>query len=583
MRNLNRPVAQPRRSGASVRRRASASSSTEAIDAGIAYEGARRSGTFMRRWPVSLQSIDREYFPARHNLVGRARDQFRNDPIASAGVARKKNAAVGRGWRFSSKPNARALGIDPASARELGQLINTEWKLYANSYAFLSDAERKLHVGQQLRVATSHLMQDGEFLAQVVYADDDPMARYKTCLKLLDPDRLGNPLGRMNGDNLRAGVEFNDNDVPIAYHIRERHPRDVGFSAKSLTYQRHPRYSTPLGRPNILHGFDPDRAGQTRGITRFASTLKSFRGFSKFTDATIQAATINALILGYIKSNSGFRAVGEAFGGSVDDLIKFDKERYGHYEDNAIEMGDAVLPTLAFDDEIQLATASKDVTQFEPFTRAIIRLIAAALGVTYEELSMDYSQTNYSSARAAMIHAWSDTLALMGTLESHLVKPFFVAWLEEAFDSGRITPPEGAPDFYDAIDAYADGRWLGPGRGYIDPVKEIAAAAARIEAGISTLEDECAEQGKDYEEVLEQKAHERQLKADLGLPDEEPGNNDPNAPAEDTGATDPADRRPGDKTASAPKRGIAGSALAWIKRVAMSAEHEASLDARPQI
>ncbi len=581
MRNLNRAVARPRRSGVSARGRASASAAVEPIDAGVAYEGARRSGTFMSRWPVSLQSIDREYFPARHNLVGRTRDQFRNDPIASAGVARKKNAAVGRGWRFSSKPNARALGIDPKAARELGQLINTEWKLYANSYAFLSDAERKLHFGQQLRVATSHLMQDGEFLAQVVYADDDPMARYKTCLKLLDPDRLGNPLGRMNGENLRAGVEFNDNEVPIAYHIRERHPRDVGFSAKSLTYQRHSRYSTPLGRPNILHGFDPDRAGQTRGITRFASTLKSFRGFSKFTDATIQAATINALILGYIKSNSGFGAVKESF--DVKDLVEFDKERFGHYENNAIEMGDAILPTLAFDDEIQLATASKDVTQFEPFTRSIIRLIAAALGVTYEELSMDYSQTNYSSARAAMIHAWSDTLALMGTLESHLVKPFFVAWLEEAFDSGRITPPEGAPDFYDAIDAYADGRWLGPGRGYIDPVKEILAASARIDAKISTLEDECAEQGKDYEEVLEQQAYERQLKSDLGLPDDEPGNNDGSADTGDTGSADPADRRPGDKSASTHKRGFFSSALAQIRRIALSAEHEASLDARPTI
>ena len=577
MRNLNRPLARPTRSGGTARSRMSASAET--IDAGVAYEGARHTGTFMRKWPVQLQSIDREYFPARHNLVGRTRDQFRNDPIASAGVARKKNAAVGRGWRFSSKPNARALGIDPKAARELGQLINTEWKLYANSYAFLSDAERKLHFGQQLRVATSHLMQDGEFLAQVVYAEDDPAARYKTCLKLLDPDRLGNPLGRMNGDNLRAGVEFNDNEVPIAYHIRERHPRDIGFSAKSMTYARHPRYSTPLGRPNILHGFDPDRAGQTRGISRFVSTLKSFRGFSKFTDATIQAATINALILGYIKSNSGFKAVGDAF--NVDDLIKFDESRNEHYKENAIELGDAIMPTLAYDDEIQLATASKDVTQFEPFTRSIIRLIAAALGVTYEELSMDYSQTNYSSARAAMIHAWSDTLALMGTLESHLVKPFFVAWLEEAFDSGRITPPEGAPDFYEAIDAYADGRWLGPGRGYIDPVKEILAATARIEAGISTLEDECAEQGKDYEEVLEQKAHERQLKADLGLPDDEPGNNDPNTPPEDTETTDAADRKPGDKSAARQKRGFFGSALARIRAIAMSAEHEASLDARP--
>jgi len=55
------------------------------------------------------------------------------------------------------------------------------------------------------------------------------------------------------------------------------------------------------------------------------------------------------------------------------------------------------------------------------------------------------------------------------------------------------------------------------GRGWIDPVKEAQAAQLRMEIGISTLEDECAEQGKDWEEVLEQRAREKGKLEELGL------------------------------------------------------------------
>ncbi len=37
--------------------------------------------------------------------------------------------------------------------------------------------------------------------------------------------------------------------------------------------------------------------------------------------------------------------------------------------------------------------------QFEPFTRGMLRAVAAGLGTSYESVSRDYSQSNYSSSR----------------------------------------------------------------------------------------------------------------------------------------------------------------------------------------
>jgi lambda family phage portal protein len=572
---------------ARAQRRAQASASSSASGGlGQAYQAADNHGAWFSKWPARLQSADRDWLPARNGVVARTRDLGRNELGASAIVARRRNSAIGKGWRRSSKPRARALGMTPVQARELGQVIETEWHPYAYGHTFMCDAQRRLTFGQQLRVAATHLMQDGEFLALVEWAEDEP-TRYKTRLRLVDPDRLSNPNARPDGSmgdghTIKGGVEFNAAGIPVAYWIRERHPADVGLSSTSYAWTRWDRFATPLGRPQVLHGFDPERADQTRGVSKFAAALKGFRALSRFTDATLQSAAINALVLGFIQSSAGPDAVSESF--TAEDLSGFEEDREDFYKRNPVEVGEAVLPVFPFGDELKLATASKDVGQFDSFFRAIYRLICSTLGVTYEEGSMDYSSTNYSSARAAMIPAYAETVAFMGVIEAQLANPFHAAWLEEAFDAGYVSPAnDNAPDYYDAADAYAEGRWIGPGRGYIDQTKEVTAAAGRVEAMFSTLEKECAEQGEDYIEVLDQLEYEEQLKAErphlyaallaeraaaLGTPPADASTPD--------GQVAPEDARP---TAVAPR---GSSALARMRATADSPAHEAFLDARVQ-
>ncbi len=84
-------------------------------------------------------------------------------------------------------------------------------------------------------------------------------------------------------------------------------------------------------------------------------------------------------------------------------------------------------------------------------------------------------------------------------------------WLEEAVNKGLVD----APDFYENRYAYTRCKWIGPGRGWVDPVKEAQACQIRMEIGLSTLEAECAGQGLDWEEVLEQRAREKERMKEL--------------------------------------------------------------------
>lgn len=543
-----------------------------------AFEGASMRGAWWSNWSSWITSPDKEWLPVRDFTTARARDQIRNDPLAATAVQRKKNTVVGKGWRMSSRPLAKALGITPDQAAELGEQIETEWKLYAYGHAFEIDGHRKQDLGGLLRLAISHYMHDGEMLGLVEWAEDEG-TRYRTRLQIVDPDRLSNPYNRINDAIFRGGVEH-DGGVPVRYWIREQHPNDF-FAVGSYIWRGWDRY-TPWGRPQVLHAFEPLRAGQTRGISRFVSALKSFRALSRFTDATLQNATINALFAAFVQSSAGPDAVSENF--NAEDMIKFDQAREKFYEDHSVNVGgDARAVVLPFGDEIKMATAGRETGSFEAFVRTVVRPVAATLGVTYEELTGDLSQVSYVSLRFGWQAAQRDAEVIFALAESAIIRPFYVAFLEEAFDQGYVKAPPGAPDFLDARDAYANALWIGPGQGQIDPVKEVLGDAAAMEAQTSTLEDICAKQGKDWRDVLLQIARENQFRKDLGLDSGEAAiaqavqdahNNAKKAPAppDQEGADDPhLDDKPAARGRS--------SALGRLRALATAA-HDAFLDDR---
>ncbi|WP_449235596.1 phage portal protein [Azospirillum doebereinerae] len=90
------------------------------------------------------------------------------------------------------------------------------------------------------------------------------------------------------------------------------------------------------------------------------------------------------------------------------------------------------------------------------------------MNIPYELLVKDFSQTNYSSARAALLEAWRFFNGRRAWLGTYWATPVFDLWLEEAVNLGEIE----APDFYANRFAYTRCRWIGAGKGWVDPVKE---------------------------------------------------------------------------------------------------------------
>ncbi len=167
---------------------------------------------------------------------------------------------------------------------------------------------------------------------------------------------------------------------------------------------------------------------------------------------------------------------------------------------------------------IKSVNATRPNSGFNDFQHAFLRNVAAATGQSAEQVSWDYSQTNYSSARAAMLEAWRTLTRQRDDFASGFANPIYGAFLEEAIEDGRVELPAGAPDWLEMRAAYMRCRWIGPARGWVDPVAERQGAVLGLDAGFGTLEQECAEQGLDYEEVLDQRQVEVAMMKERGLP-----------------------------------------------------------------
>lgn len=118
--------------------------------------------------------------------------------------------------------------------------------------------------------------------------------------------------------------------------------------------------------------------------------------------------------------------------------------------------------------------------------------------------------------RAALLEAWRYFNGRRRWLSDYWLREVYALWLEEAVNAGVIE----APDFYENKYAYVRCRFIFGGRGWVDPVKEAQAAAMRIAMRVSTLEQECAEQGLDWEEVLDQQKVEQDRRDELKLRDQ---------------------------------------------------------------
>lgn len=470
-----------------------------------AYDAADVMSQELGGWMPSREHPDSEMGQARDPVTARARDLVRNNGFAAGGIQRETDAVIGAQFRPAAKPDWRALGIDHAEATEIGEQMDAAWRIWADDPLHGADVSRTQDWGGLAALAYRTELVDGDAIAVLHWRDDSP-GPFRTCVRIVDPDLLSNPQNAPDTPQLRGGIEFDRWGAPVAYHFRRQHELAMWGWGESQIWDRWERV-LDWGRPQVVHCFERQRDGQTRGISRIAPVLDAMKMQDKHARVELQAAVLSAILGLFVSSPLSPDAVQDLISdGKFTDL---DGARRSLIHEQGLTFGGVRLPVLPPGDSIESVTVARPAGQYAMFETAVLRRIATGMGMSYEQLAMDWSQVNYSSARAALVEIWRGFAARRREFASRFCQPIRMAVIEEAIDLGLVRLPKSAPGFLDAPGAWLRAKWIGPGRGFVDPVKEAQAAALRVALGLSTMEDEAAElSGADYSDNLSQIARE---------------------------------------------------------------------------
>jgi lambda family phage portal protein len=177
-----------------------------------------------------------------------------------------------------------------------------------------------------------------------------------------------------------------------------------------------------------------------------------------------------------------------------------------------IEIEPGVIEQLRPGDELKFHAPNRPNSALDPFLRYMLREVAAGVGVSYESLSRDYSQSNYSSSRLALL----DDRDLWRVLQQWWVRsfrePLLRDWMQQAVMAraiGTISVEQYALD----PDRYLTVSWKLRGWSWVDPTKEVNAYKEAVKAGFTTISAVIAQTGGgvDFEDVLTERQRELEM------------------------------------------------------------------------
>jgi lambda family phage portal protein len=382
------------------------------------------------------------------------------------------------------------------------------------------------------RAAVTQWARDGEVLVEVLYGQR--FNRFGIAFSLLDPDLIDEALnigsggampgyGRIEGVEIRMGIERDQYGRPLAYWMHNTHPND---DVVNVGFQRHRR--VPADR--IIHRFlrDEQRAGTSRGVPWLFVAMRRLAMLGGYEEAALVNARQGASKMGfYTQPNDDAALVAD--GSKVSDV----KDQNGNLITEAEPGVFGVLPK-GWGFETYDPTYPSDA--MDGFVKSMLRAFAAGVGINYNVLASDLENVNYSSLRQGALEDRDTYESIQHTYIEEVALPMFEAWLRMALDLGQIgrLPMDGFDRFNKPVMIPRTWRW-------VDPLKEVSGKEKELQLGITTRTRLCAEQGIDFEQLVDERKREEDILRAAGITLGAPAPAAPAAPAAAQTPAEPAD------------------------------------------
>jgi lambda family phage portal protein len=447
------------------------------------YQGAMAS-RLTAGWQPQTGSSDSELWSSLTQLRNRSRALMRDTPYAKRAKTVIVNNVIGSG--ISMEPNVRKpRGALDETVNDAIEAAWDEWSRAENCHT-----GGKLHFCDMERLAFGEIIEAGEVLLRKHYQPFGS-SRVPLALEVIEAERLADDTAiPVAGVTLmyRMGVERDSFGRPTDFYIRKFHPGEVRYAGQA------PNILEKIPASEIFHLYVLQRWPQTRGEPWLHSAIRRLNDMDGYSEAEIVAARAAACYMGIITTPD---EMGMADGPPPPG------------EAPQFELEPGAVPRLAPGEVFSPYSPNRPNSAIDPFMRLMIREVAAGADVSYESLSRDYSQSNFSSSRLALL----DDRDLWRVFQQFFIRnfrePLHREWLRAAIYANAIKGIKPAayladPAYYEAVS------WKPRGWGWIDPVKEVEAYKQARRAGfISTARIvSLTGDGADLEDMWEEIAQE---------------------------------------------------------------------------
>lgn len=473
---------------------------------GLAFAAAR-DPVGRPPWRPNRGSANAAVGGAALMVAARARDAVRNNPYAARIVDLWVANAVGSGittrWPKES-PQADA------------------WTIWAEGTA--CDAEGVNAWPGLQEVAFRSTVESGEAVIrfrQVRPSRDNPVGLE---LLVMEGDRLDwSRTGKTrDGNRVVQGIETNAAGRPIAYWLLP--PDDAPWfgASRRLDAERVPA-------ADIIHLFRRRRPGQMRDVSWLAPILWTLRDLSQYEAALLRKAEIEACLAAIVTDDDGEAATGSVVTDAAGNPVEDFQPGMILYRRGAGKV-DVVNPTTG--------------GSHQAYAKRSLEAGAVGTGLTYDQVSGDLSNANYSSLRAGKIEFWQ----LLEQVQYNLLVSRLCARVARRFHDAGVLAGLWRP----AMPAVSH---VPPAPAMVQPIDDTRALVMQMRAGLVPPQDAVGQFGYEWNDAVEKQAQANADRDENGLiQDSDPrrtamaggAQNPSQNAAVEIGATGAAPRQPAD-------------------------------------
>lgn len=419
-----------------------------------AYEAAAPRDTWRPRRAGASANADHQADAA--TIRAKARALVQNVPYIAAGLDALVANTVGTGiTTYATGPRA--------------DRVNKLWAEWCK----VCDADARLDWYGIQAAAYRAMEQDGEVLIRLrqrMATDGLPVPLQ---LQLLEIDWLDGARrsGASGSNRIINGIEYDSLGRPVAYWLWDTHPGDANVFLGGARQQ-----SRRVPAANIIHLYNPERPGQGRGMSRLAPVIPRVRDLQLLEDAELARKNLECRLGVLASGDVTALANPQEWGGTADPTAAQQTGDLGQLASGGITM----LPP-----GLNITTVAPNAAPGHvDNVKQHLHIVAVGMGVTYEMLTGDMSEVNFSSARVRQGDFRRQVEARQWLcLIPRLVAPVWQAFVDAAVLAGKLPSHDEPCD-------HSTPKW-----DYVNPAQDAASELALISQGLLTISESLRRRG----------------------------------------------------------------------------------------